>query len=60
MTVPVSEHPSKPKIGWDWWPLWMALLAVGLFWFYVVMTPVWIGIRLVARISERKAKARQG
>jgi hypothetical protein len=31
----------------------MALLALGLFVFYVILTPVWMGIRLVAWLSER-------
>lgn len=35
-----------------WWPLWLALLALGLFVFYVLFTPVWMGIRLVARLTE--------
>jgi hypothetical protein len=32
----------------------MLLLALALFVFYVVFTPAWIGIRLVAWLSERR------
>ena len=37
----------KPPIPWYWWPVWMLLLAAGLFVFYVLLTPVWVGIRLI-------------
>jgi hypothetical protein len=33
----------------------MLLLAICLFVFYVVFTPVWIGIRLTAWLSERRS-----
>ena len=59
MTVPVSEHPAEAEDRLVLVAVWMVLLAIGLFWFYVVMTPIWIGIRLVARISERKARSRE-
>jgi hypothetical protein len=31
----------------------MTLLAAALVVFYVVLTPIWMGIRLVAWLSER-------
>jgi hypothetical protein len=31
----------------------MTLLAAALVLFYVVLTPIWMGIRLVAWLSER-------
>ncbi|HSK16726.1 MAG TPA: hypothetical protein VK915_11230 [Gaiellaceae bacterium] len=45
----------KTPIPWYWWALWMVLLAGGLFVFYVLLTPVWIGIRLVSWFAERRA-----
>jgi hypothetical protein len=33
----------------------MAILAAGLFVFYVLLTPVWMGIRLVSWLAERRA-----
>jgi len=60
MIEPAAPRPPKPKVGWYWWPLWIFLLAVGLFFFYVVMTPVWIAIRLVAYISERTGGSSAG
>ena len=49
----VSARP-KPPIPFYWWPLWMLLLAACIFTFYVVFTPVWLGIRLTAWLSERR------
>jgi hypothetical protein len=60
LETPVETRPRvapagpKPPIPFYWWPLWMLLLAGCLFVFYVVFTPVWIGIRLTAWLSERR------
>jgi hypothetical protein len=46
---------EKPKIPWPYWPLWMVLLAMGLFVFYVLLTPLWMGIRFVSWLAERRS-----
>jgi hypothetical protein len=33
----------------------MVLLALGLFVFYVLLTPVWMGIRLISWLVERRS-----
>jgi hypothetical protein len=43
----------KARIAWYWWPFWLFLLAVGLFVFYVLLTPVWVGIRLIEWFAHR-------
>ena len=48
---------AKPPIPRYWWPFWMLLLAAGLFVFYVLFTPVRIGIRLVSWFAERRSHA---
>jgi hypothetical protein len=48
--------PKRP-VPFYWWPFWMLLLALGLFVFYVLLTPVWMGIRLVAWLAERRNMA---
>ncbi|CAN5263057.1 hypothetical protein BH18ACT14_BH18ACT14_17740 [soil metagenome] len=55
MSVPAIPPPAGPKrpVPWFYWPFWGVLLALDLFVFYVILTPVWMGIRLVARLSER-------
>jgi hypothetical protein len=45
---------SKPKVPFYYWPFWMVLLALGLFVFYVLLTPVWMGIRFVSWLAERR------
>jgi hypothetical protein len=44
----------KPRIPFYYWPFWMFLLALGLFVFYVLLTPVWMGIRLISWLAERR------
>lgn len=46
----------KPRIPFYWWPFWMFLLFVGIVFFYGILTPVWMAIRLVAWLSERSAR----
>jgi len=57
--VHLSEMSSKPPIAWYWWPLWMLLLAAGLFVFYVLFTPVWVGIRLIEWFAHRREHAEE-
>jgi hypothetical protein len=48
---------AKPSIPWYYWPFWFVILAAGLFVFYVLLTPVWVGIRLVSWFAERRSHA---
>jgi hypothetical protein len=52
VSATVKPEVKKP-VAWYWWPYWMTLLAAALIVFYVVLTPIWMGIRLVAWLSER-------
>jgi hypothetical protein len=45
---------EKLRVPWYYWPWWMLLLAAGLFVFYVLFTPVWMGIRLISWLAERR------
>lgn len=45
---------QKPPIAWYWWPFWLALLGLGLFIFYVLLTPVWVSIRLIEWFAHRR------
>ena len=45
--------PKRP-VPFYYWPFWMLLPALGIFVFYVLLTPVWMGIRFVSWIAERK------
>ena len=41
-------------IPFYYWPFWMVVLAAGLFVFYVVFTPIWMGIRFISWLAERR------
>ena len=47
----------RPVPLWRW-ILWSACLAPALVLFYVVLTPLWIGLRLAAWAAELRARAR--
>jgi hypothetical protein len=55
MTRSLSEKGWVPV---RYWVAWWSLLAVAVPLFYVVMAPIWIGIRLAAWIAELQARAR--
>ncbi len=48
-----AEAARRTPIPVFYWPLWMATLGLALVVFYGILTPVWMGIRLVAWVSER-------
>ncbi|MBW3592240.1 MAG: hypothetical protein KY396_00920 [Actinobacteria bacterium] len=43
----------KKPVPLVYWPLWMTLLGLALVVFYVFLTPIWMGIRVLAWLSER-------
>jgi len=45
---------EKRPIPFYYWAFWMLLLAGGLFVFYVLLTPVWMGIRFISWLAERR------
>ena len=51
--------PKPPVPLWRW-AFWFALLAVGMFIFYVALTPIWIGLRALAWAAEFRARRRRG
>ena len=53
MSVPVKE-----PVPLRFWAAWLAILAVALVVFYVLLTPVWIGLRAAAWLAEFRARRR--
>ncbi len=49
--------PKPPVPLWRW-TLWWVLLALGMFLFYVVLTPIWVGLRVLAWTAEFRARRR--
>jgi hypothetical protein len=45
---------KQPEVPWYRWPVWFLLLGAGLFVFYIVFTPIWMGIRLISWLAERR------
>jgi hypothetical protein len=42
------------------WAFWYLCLAAGMFLFYVLLTPVWLGLRGAAWAAEFRARRRRG
>jgi hypothetical protein len=47
--------------GWvpaRYWVIWWSALGVALVVFYVVLTPIWLGLRAAAWVAELRARLR--
>jgi hypothetical protein len=47
--------------GWvpiRFWALWWALLGASMVVFYVVLTPIWLGLRAAAWVAELRSRLR--
>jgi hypothetical protein len=47
--------------GWvpaRYWVVWWGALGVAIVAFYVVLTPIWLGLRAAAWVAELRARAR--
>lgn len=56
-----SEGRSIEEKAWvplRYWALWSFGLAVALMLFFVILTPVWIGLRVAAWMAEFRARRR--
>jgi hypothetical protein len=68
---PPLANPFRPPPGGrgdlrekGWIPLprlalWVALLFLGDLVFYVVLTPIWLGLRAAAWVAELRSRARR-
>ena len=50
---------EKGSVPLRYWALWSAMIAVADFLFYVLLTPIWIGLRAVAWLAEFRARRRR-
>ena len=46
----------KGSVPLRYWLLWWSILGVALVTFYVLLTPIWIGLRVLAWLAEQKAQ----
>ena len=48
--------------GWApirYWVIWWSALAVAMVVFYVVLTPLWLGLRAAAWVAELRSRVRR-
>jgi hypothetical protein len=56
-----AEGRTLSDKGWAplrYWLMWYAALGTAVAVFYVILTPIWIGLRVAAWIAEFKARRR--
>ena len=51
--------PKPPVPLWRWTTWWLILVAAVVI-FYVVLTPIWMGLRALAWLADFRARRRQG
>jgi hypothetical protein len=57
----LAQGRSLDDKGWvplRYWSMWGFGLGVAVLVFYVILTPVWIGLRVAAWVAEFKARRR--
>ena len=54
-----AEGRAVDEKGWvplRFWVLWAGLLVAAVALFYVILTPIWVGLRALAWLAEFKAR----
>jgi hypothetical protein len=54
----MSVPRRKPPVPLRYWVAWLAVLAAADVLFYVLLTPIWIGLRAAAWVAEFRARRR--
>jgi hypothetical protein len=57
-----AEGRTLADKGWAplrYWTAWWALLGAAIVVFYVLLTPLWLGLRAAAWLAELRARARR-
>jgi hypothetical protein len=49
----------KPPVPWWRWAIWWVVLGFALVVFYVLLTPIWMGLRALAWLAEFRARRRR-
>ena len=49
----------KPPVPWWRWAMWWTGLGFALVVFYVVLSPIWLGLRGLAWLAEQQARQRR-
>jgi hypothetical protein len=56
---PAAQAARERRIPLWRWFLWSICLATGMFLFYIVLTPLWLGLRWAAWVAEFRARRRR-
>jgi hypothetical protein len=57
-----AEGRTLADKGWAplrYWVVWWSLLGAAVVVFYVLLTPIWLGLRAAAWAAELRARARR-
>ncbi|HET7568331.1 MAG TPA: hypothetical protein VFJ91_10090 [Gaiellaceae bacterium] len=54
-----AARRRKPPIPIRYWALWWLILVVADLVFYVLLTPIWMGLRVAAWVAEFRARRRR-
>ena len=49
----------KPPVPWWRWAVWWLILGFALVLFYILLTPIWLGVRGLAWLAEFRARRRR-
>jgi hypothetical protein len=47
---------EKGSVPLRYWTIWSISTAIALVLFYVVLTPLWLGLRVAAWLSDRRRR----
>ena len=48
--------PKPPVPLWRW-ALWFSILGLAVVVFYVLLTPIWLGLRALAWLADRTSRS---
>ena len=55
----MSDLSQKGSVPLRYWIVWWATLVAADIVFYVLLTPIWLGLRGLAWIAELRSRARR-
>jgi len=51
--------PETPRVPLWRWGVWWTILGAAVLVFYVLLTPIWLGLRAAAWLAEFRARRRR-
>jgi hypothetical protein len=57
MSITGAQAAREQRIALWRWAAWWAALGGGIVIFYVLLTPLWLGLRAAAWVAELRARA---